>query len=169
MLRRAAVPALLLATGALGADLAGRGALARALVDLAGAAPSAPRAPSPASSPAPSAPPRLTSVEAARFSAVASVAGACASGCTVTVAVQPSPGRRINVDAPNAFVPGRAEGVEAGRDRLRARGSTADRAVVLVPLVADGPGRALEGDLRVVTCDEEACVIDRAPISIPLG
>lgn len=161
MLRRAAIAAAALAFVAISVDLAGRGFVAGALVELAGRAPlTRAAAPSPPA-PAP-APPRVTSIEAPRFSAVASVDGSCASGCTVTLAVQPAPGRRISVDAPNAFVPRRGA-------RIRARAALPERAVVVVPMESGDPRLVLEGELRVVTCDDEACAVDRAPVSVPLG
>lgn len=165
MLRRAALAAAVLVTAALGADLAGRGFLTGALVDLAGRAPVAAPRPSSSASPSP-APPRLIAIESVRFSAVASVDGTCADGCTVTLAVQPSPGRRISVDAPHAFVP---RGDAVARGRVRARSPRPERAVVVVPLEPQAPGRVLEGELRVVTCDDETCSVDRAPVSVPLG
>lgn len=165
MLRRAAAALAVLVAAALGVDLAGRGLVAGALVDLAGRAPVAAPRPSSSGSPSP-APPRLIAIESARFSAVASVDGSCASGCTVTLAVQPSPGRRISVDAPHAFVP---RGDAVARGRVRARSPRPERAVVIVPLEPQAPGRVLEGELRVVTCDDDTCSVDRATLSVPLG
>lgn len=172
-MRRAHAAVVLLAAALLGVtavDLAGRGLVSRALVDLAGRAPRAAEPPAP-SSPAPPAP-RVTTLEAPRFSAVAAVLGPCAPECTVTVTVQPSAGRRLSVDAPQTFFLRPSEGVRAGSDegaRRRARSPTEARALVEVPVVVDGRARVLGGELRVVTCDDATCSIDRAPIAVPLG
>ena len=165
-----AVGSVLVLVGAL--DLASRWVLGRDLVDLARAAPAAPV---PAAAPAPAIAdvPLVTTLDFGRYTILAVAAAGCVRepACLVTLTIEPARGFLLSPEAPYAFLPtpNAAVTYDAPPGKIRARERTPVRAVVAVPSrrSVDAP-RLLEGKVRVVTCDADACKSEVQAITVAM-
>ena len=153
-------------------DLLARFVLGQDLVRLAGegAVPRAVRAPE---APTPAEEPLVTTVESTRYTILAMAPAGCARGptCDVTLSIEPTRGRHLVPYGPYAFLPAPSTAFtfDHAPGKILAKERTPSRAVITLP-VRLGPVRegadAIDGKIRVVTCDAATCTNDILPIAI---